>query len=589
MNGNAMGLFHRILFSLCLACLACLAQPLLAQERAFNPGLLWRTGLAPQPSIPLPAGNRAWYVDANAPNGGDGSAGSPYNSFEVVVGQNVGDSYQAGQIRGGDHLYLTGEFKATAGKEKFIQIARYSQYGTITNPTLITTWPGKPRACFNGEGTKTFVILIRELGSAPGYGIRIESIEIKNANMEGIRTNDNRIDKFEIINCEIHHTNGSGIQGTGGGLTLWGNGLSYTVRNNLFYSNYENQIGGNAGAFTILSERASLEGTTVDVFDNIFYNEDVAIRHKHSGNITMNAHHNLIHSCNVNTFQYFAGAAFALRAFHDNNIYNNIIFNCLEFLFFDKENLQGDFAAKVANNTIINSGRIAYIHDGSVPQYRMQMNFSQNIYFSPLQPNVISLGNYSSTPYSIGDWSSAKNIFYHANASNFLINHGNAYGFPNAMTVLNDQGSISTNPLFANLDNNDFRLAAASPARGMGANGTDIGALPYGSNYVLNLNRYIVSPQNPFTLTAPNGGEAWRRGESHSITWSPGSITGNVALELVQNGTAVGVIAESVAASAGSYAWTVGRLANGTVISGTGCQIRIRATSGAASQQNMTF
>ncbi|MDP2876298.1 MAG: hypothetical protein Q8O00_08945 [Holophaga sp.] len=51
-----MGIVHRILISLCLACLV---QPLVAQERAFNPGLLWRTGLAPQPSVPVPTGNRA--------------------------------------------------------------------------------------------------------------------------------------------------------------------------------------------------------------------------------------------------------------------------------------------------------------------------------------------------------------------------------------------------------------------------------------------------------------------------------------------------------------------------------------------------
>ncbi len=90
-------------------------------------------------------------------------------------------------------------------------------------------------------------------------------------------------------------------------------------------------------------------------------------------------------------------------------------------------------------------------------------------------------------------------------------------------------------------------------------------------------------------LTSPNGGEAWQRGESRPITWTHNGVTGNVVIELVQNGVAVGVIADNVAASAGTLTWTVGRLANGTFTTGTGCKVRIRAASAATSAQRYPF
>lgn len=64
-------------------------------------------------------------------------------------------------------------------------------------------------------------------------------------------------------------------------------------------------------------------------------------------------------------------------------------------------------------------------------------------------------------------------------------------------------------------------------------------------------------PPTSLTLTAPNGGESWSGGSSRAITWTSSNVS-NVKLESsTNNGTSWTVIASSVAASTGSYTWTV--------------------------------
>jgi hypothetical protein len=91
-------------------------------------------------------------------------------------------------------------------------------------------------------------------------------------------------------------------------------------------------------------------------------------------------------------------------------------------------------------------------------------------------------------------------------------------------------------------------------------------------------------PSGPIKVTAPNGGESWALGSSKQITWNPGAATGSVRIELYRNGTApankVGVIAPSVAASAGTYPWTpVGSYQGGTAPDGDGYRVMVSSTS----------
>lgn len=81
-------------------------------------------------------------------------------------------------------------------------------------------------------------------------------------------------------------------------------------------------------------------------------------------------------------------------------------------------------------------------------------------------------------------------------------------------------------------------------------------------------------------VNSPNGGESWRRGESRTITWTATGITETLVIELMQGPTLLGVIATGVTPNAGSYSWTVGRLADGTTRSGNNLKLRIRTTSG---------
>jgi beta-lactamase superfamily II metal-dependent hydrolase len=77
-------------------------------------------------------------------------------------------------------------------------------------------------------------------------------------------------------------------------------------------------------------------------------------------------------------------------------------------------------------------------------------------------------------------------------------------------------------------------------------------------------------PATNITITAPNGGESWSGGSSRNITWTSSGVS-NVKLEYtLNNGTSWTVIASSVAASTGSYAWTVPNSAS--------TQARVRAS-----------
>lgn len=81
-------------------------------------------------------------------------------------------------------------------------------------------------------------------------------------------------------------------------------------------------------------------------------------------------------------------------------------------------------------------------------------------------------------------------------------------------------------------------------------------------------------------LLSPNGGERWRRGEVRAITWTATGILGDLVIELLQGQTVLGTIAPSVPASAGRFSWTVGRLADGSWVTGNGMGIRLRSTEG---------
>jgi len=77
------------------------------------------------------------------------------------------------------------------------------------------------------------------------------------------------------------------------------------------------------------------------------------------------------------------------------------------------------------------------------------------------------------------------------------------------------------------------------------------------------------------TVTSPNGGESWKHGTTHTITWSKSGSTGSyVKIELLKGGVVNRVITSSTA-NDGSYSWTI----PSSQTAGTTYKIRITSTA----------
>lgn len=71
------------------------------------------------------------------------------------------------------------------------------------------------------------------------------------------------------------------------------------------------------------------------------------------------------------------------------------------------------------------------------------------------------------------------------------------------------------------------------------------------------MNNVTITVATPMTVTSPNGGETWCRGEERTISWNPVGLTGNVKIEFsTNNGGAWSEIA-TVAVTPSSYNWTI--------------------------------
>lgn len=411
-----------------------------------------------------PQGKRCWYVDSDAPDGGDGTFAKPYNSFEEVAGYMEGNDYRMGKLRGGDYLYVKGRFLASRHNELnnniTIHLARGIQSGTPSQPTVIKSYNGTPQAVFDGEYRMSNLIQIRGFGSDPIKGMRIENVHVTRANGRGIWIAE-LVEHCEVVGIKVTEGKGDGNNGTGGGIlfSMADSVHKFVIRDSEFSGNHRQRFGGayNVGAISILSEPSAKDGSIIRIFDNTMDDEDIGIRHKHSGNITTEAFGNRISNTKM---------AFHLRG-KKNKIYRNIIQDSEIVVFFDAGNQNSDTETEFFNNTILNSPVLMHTGTGNT-NYKRLINVHHNIFSLPDRDSrgegILLLGRYSQNIYPLEEWTSAVNLFdLGGSERNFMEHRGNKYSFDAAMSLLSDSTSVEDDAEFVNAEEGNFSLQDGAP------------------------------------------------------------------------------------------------------------------------------
>ncbi|MCB0346489.1 MAG: hypothetical protein KDD66_15325 [Bdellovibrionales bacterium] len=320
-------------------------------------GLLFPDGIEPGSAsqCEAPAGSTCYWVDSDAPGGGNGSYNSPYNSFEEVAGWQTGANYHAGQLRSGDYLYVRGYFDANNHDESShsmrIHLGRGYQGGTPTAPTVIKSWRGNPRAVFDGRHWLNDMIKVSALSDDHNRGVLIQNIELKRSAGRAIDIGT-YVRYADVASVVIRDGIGDSYSGEGGAILFRAQTTlhDFKIRNSLLYGN---QVSAgpninNIGAVSILSSTSALPGSRVVVKHSVIHDETTAIRHKHSGTVQTFAHNNEI---------YNVERAFYLRS-HENYINDNLIYNAGDVFFTETENQTGQIKANIHDNRVFNSSKL---------------------------------------------------------------------------------------------------------------------------------------------------------------------------------------------------------------------------------------
>jgi len=87
---------------------------------------------------------------------------------------------------------------------------------------------------------------------------------------------------------------------------------------------------------------------------------------------------------------------------------------------------------------------------------------------------------------------------------------------------------------------------------------TDTALLSRGSLAAVATGVFTIDPEPAFSLTLPNGGEAWAVGSAHDITWtSVGAVDANVKIDFQTKPSGTWTSVTASTANDGSYSWTV--------------------------------
>jgi len=78
------------------------------------------------------------------------------------------------------------------------------------------------------------------------------------------------------------------------------------------------------------------------------------------------------------------------------------------------------------------------------------------------------------------------------------------------------------------------------------------------------------------TVTSPNGGENWKIGSTHNITWNSSGVSGNIIIKLLKGGTMLGSIAWNIP-NTGSYSWTINNIGGTPIQAGNDYKVLVRS------------
>ena len=371
------------------------------------------------------------------------------------------NNFRKGLLQGGDHLYVKGRFSASKHNaitnNMVVQLFRPEQGGSPKYPTVVKTWPGHPRAIFDGEHKLTELIHVRGFQGAFN-AVRIENLEITRGARIGIHIAESVL-HAEIDNVEIHHTIGDGISGVAGGILFRAIDQKhyFTVSNSLIYSNRVNPQGSpnNIGGVSILAEREAKKGSLIVIRNNIIYDEERAVRHKHSGDIETRVYNNVIRDSTT---------GFMVRG-HVNEIRDNLFQNLNEVIIHYSSNQYADIYTTLKNNTIIDAKRL-FEQVGTSP-HKSAVSAHTNVFYSETPVDgIIVLGRWSNNPYTLSDWQSSNNMYYVKDSSKtFLYHSGKGHGFSSAMGYIKDASSFERKAEFMKSNGFDFRIRPKGEAQ----------------------------------------------------------------------------------------------------------------------------
>jgi hypothetical protein len=455
-------------------------------------GLLWASGIEPAGNestfYAVHSGFRAWYVDADAVSNGNGSSGSPYNSFTEL------NNLTAPGYQPGDHIYVKGTFSFTKHnaltKHMRLQFPNTSYAGSTTNPTVIRSWPGQARAIFDAEYQDQFIPLdFRWTGTDGTGGVVVINVEVKRGRPAGIafgREGDNILGFSRAISVYGHHNYGYGGDACIGAII---GAVHHSVTtdheiyncelhtNNCDAAGVANGTSDNNAASVWLYDGTTTASaaTTVKFYNNYIHDDWRAFGHKHSGRAYSYLHHNFIEN--------ITDAAFHIRG-TNNLIEYNVIKNATIVAYVDSQ-AQTTQAGVVRtltyrHNTAYGCGQEFHYQPDSAnaPGLADISTYRNNIFANASQTAIIFDLNDSTShpaPFNVAGWSEVNNCYYVGSTSSFYRTNGTTKTRTEFDTAFGAGANIYSDPLFTNAAANDFTLQAGSPC--IAINGERAGAL----------------------------------------------------------------------------------------------------------------